>query len=119
MNASAAKRASFLASIALLCFGALTAIALVGWFSQATDDPWTWKSVLALLCSIGGVATSALVWRAPTRMLVNVGIAIIIVSLGRVGPPNEWTWRSFALIAITLVMLMPLLHATMVLKKDA
>jgi hypothetical protein len=111
------RRAALLASIALLLFSALTAFALVGWFARA-DVAWSWKSVLAFGCAILAVTTSALVWRAPTRMHAIMGIAVMVFSLLRIGPPDDWTWVSFALVAITFVLLMPLVHAVIVLPDD-
>jgi hypothetical protein len=117
MDDPVSKRAAFLASLALLAFGALTALALIGWF-QRSDMPWNWKSVLAVGCSVLAVTTSALVWRAPTRMHAIMGIAVMLFSLLRIGPPGDWTWVSFALVAVTFILLMPLVHAAIVLTDD-
>jgi hypothetical protein len=111
------RRAAFLASIALLCFSALTAFALVGWFYRS-EVPWNWKSVLAVGCAVLAVTTSALVWRAPTRMHAIMGIGVMLFSLLRIGPPSDWTWVSFALVAVTFILLMPLVHAAIVLRDD-
>ena len=111
------KRAAFLASIALLCFSALTGFALIGWFYRS-EVPWNWKSVLAVGSAVLAVTTSALVWRAPTRMHAILGISVMLFSLLRIGPPADWTWVSFALVAVTFVLLMPLVHAAIVLRDD-
>jgi len=113
----AGKRAALVASIALLFFGALTALALVGWF-QRNETPWNWKSVLAVGCALLAVTTSALVWRTPSRNHAILGIVVMLVSLARIGSPGEWTWVSFALVAVTFVLLMPLVHAAIVLRSD-
>ena len=113
----AGKRAALVASIALLFFGALTALALVGWFYR-NDAPWNWKSVLTVGCSLLAVTTSALVWKTPSRNHAILGIVVMLVSLARIGSPGEWTWVSFALVAITFVLLMPLVHAAIVLRPD-
>lgn len=113
----ATRRASLVASMALLFFSALTALALVGWFYK-NPVPWNWKSVLAVGCSVLAVTTSALVWRAPSRGHAMLGIVVMLASLARIGPPNEWTWVSFALVAVTFVLLMPLVHAAIVLRSD-
>lgn len=117
MEDHVSRRAALLASIALLCFGALTTIALIGWFQQS-DVTWSWKSVLTLGCSILAVTTSALVWRAPTRTHAIMGIAVMLFSLVRIGLPGDWTWRSFALVAGTFVLMMPLVHAAIVLRNE-
>jgi predicted membrane-bound dolichyl-phosphate-mannose-protein mannosyltransferase len=113
----AGRRAALIASIALLFFGALTALALVGWFYR-NESPWNWKSVLAVGCSVLAVATSALVWRTPSRTHAILGIVVMLASLARIGAPVEWTWVSFALVAVTFVLLMPLVHAAIVLRPD-
>ena len=113
----ASRRAAFIASMALLFFSALTTVALVGWFHK-NPLPWNWKSVLAAGCAVLAVTTSALVWRAPSRGHAVMGIFVMLVSLARIGPPTEWTWVSFALVAITFVLLMPLVHAAIVLRGD-
>ncbi len=101
--------------MALLFFSALTTIALVGWFERSLA-PWNWKATLAMLCTVFAVTTSGLVWRAPSRGYALLGIAVMLVSLVRIGPPTEWTWVSFALVAVTFVLLMPLVHAAIVLR---
>lgn len=111
-----AKRTALAASVALLAFGALTAFALVGWF-YLNPSPWNWKSILAVVCAVLAVAASALVWRSPARGPAVIGIAAMLASLARVGMPGEWNWRSLALIAITFVLLMPIVHAAIVLRK--
>ena len=111
------RRAAFIASIALLVFSGLTAFALVGWF-QRSDIPWNWKSVLANGCAVLAVTTSALVWSAPSRSHAVLGIVVMLASLARIGPPADWTWVSFALVAVTFVLLMPLVHAAIVLRSE-
>jgi hypothetical protein len=106
-----------LASLALLCFSALTAFALIGWF-QGNLVPWSWKSLLAVGCTLLAIMTSSLVWSMPSRGHAIMGIVIMVASLARVGAPAEWTWVSFALVAVTLVLLMPLVHAAIVLRSE-
>jgi hypothetical protein len=113
----ASKRAALIASIALLFFGALTAFALVGWFHN-NPAPWNWKSVLAVGCSGLSIMTSAIVWRAPSRPFAIFGIFIMLASLARIGAPADWTWVSFALVAVTFVLLMPLVHAAIVFRPE-
>ncbi len=117
MDDPTSRRAALIASLALLFFSALTAFALVGWF-RVNPAIWSWKSLLALACALMAVTTSALVWRAPSRGHAILGIVIMLVSLARIGPPGEWTWVSFALVAITFVLLMPLVHAAIVLRGE-
>lgn len=117
MEDQAGRRAALIASIALLFYSALTALALVGWFYR-NETPWNWKSVLAVGCAVLAATTSALVWRTPTRPHAVLGIVVMLASLARIGAPSEWTWVSFALVAMTFVLLMPLVHAAIVLRSD-
>lgn len=106
-----------IASLALLFFSALSTFALVAWFYK-NPFPWNWKSGLAVGCAVLAVTTSALVWRAPSRGHVVLGICVMLASLVRIGPPADWTWVSFALVAVTFVLLMPLVHAAIVFRAD-
>ncbi|HVJ93210.1 MAG TPA: hypothetical protein VM580_25590 [Labilithrix sp.] len=112
------KRAVAVASVALLVFSAFSSVALFGWFSRH-ETPWNWKSVLAIGCSILAIMSSALLWRSPTRAHALMGIAVMLGSLARIGAPAQWTWVSFALVALTFVLLMPLVHAAIVLRDDS
>jgi hypothetical protein len=117
MDDETSRRAALIASMALLFFSALTTFALVGWF-HAYPAAWTWRSALAAGCAVMAVTTSALVWRSPSRTHAILGILVMLASLARIGPPAEWTWVSFALVAVTFVLLMPLVHAAIVLRGD-
>ncbi len=103
--------------MALLFFSALTTFALIGWF-KGNPVPWSWKSLLAVGCAVLAVTTSALVWSTPSRAHAVLGIVIMLASLARIGAPAEWTWVSFALVAVTFVLLMPLVHAAIVLHDE-
>lgn len=118
MDDQVSRRAALQASVALLCFGALTGFALVGWFYRS-ETLWSWKSVLALASAVVAVTMSALVWRAPSRTHAFVGVGVMLASLARIGPPAEWTWVSVALVAITVVLLVPVGYAATVLRDDA
>lgn len=103
--------------MALLCFSALTSFAFVGWV-HTTGSPWGWKGLLAGSCAALAVVVSALIWWRPSRANVILGIVVMLGSLARVGGPHAWTWVSFALIAVTFLLLMPLVHAAIVLRND-
>lgn len=117
MDEQISRRAALHASIALLCFGALTAFALIGWFHRS-EVAWNWKSILALASAVLAITTSALVWRAPSRMHALAGIGVMLSSLLRIGPPAEWTWVSLTLVAITFALLIPVVHAATVLRDE-
>ena len=103
--------------MALLSFAALTTFALIAWF-HSYPQAWGWKSALAAACAVMSVTTSALVWRTPSRTHAVLGILVMLASLARIGPPAEWTWVSFALVAVTFVLLMPLVHAAIVFRDE-
>ena len=117
MDDPVSSRAALLASISLLIFASLTSFALVGWFFASTVAI-TWKSVLTLGCMLLGGITSMLMWRSPSRTHAFMGIGVMVFSLARIGPPTDWTWVSFALVAITFVLLMPVVHAAIVLRDE-
>jgi hypothetical protein len=117
VDPKASRTAALFASFALLCFSAFTAVVLIGWLAQG-DVTWSWKSVLALGSALLAVTTSALVWRAPTRSHALMGIGAMLFSLLRIGAPADWTWRSFELVLVTFVFLVPLVHAAIVLRNE-
>jgi hypothetical protein len=88
---------------------------VIAWFARAVE-PWSWKATVALLTAMLGVAMSALVWRMPTRSHAVTGIAIMTISLVRIGPPDDWTWVTFALLSVTILLAVPLVHAAIVLR---
>jgi len=106
-----------LASLALLLFSALTAVALIGWF-KGNPVPWNWKSILALGCAVLAVTSSALMWSSPSRSHAVIGSVVLLASLARIGAPGDWTWASFALVAATFVLLMPVVHAAIVIRSS-
>lgn len=117
MDDPVSARASLLASISLLIFSAITMFGIIGWLYRA-EVAMTWKSVLATGCTLLGGTTSNLMWRTPTRTHAVMGIGVMLLSLLRIGPPGDWTWVSFALVALTFVLLMPLVHAAIVLRDE-
>ena len=104
------------ASLALLAFSTLTALALIAWFTHV-DEPWSWKAAVAVISVMLGVTTSALVWRVPSRIHLVAGIMVMVMSLLRIGPPEDWSWVSFTLIAVTILLMLPLVHAALVIDR--
>ena len=109
-------RSLFFASLSLLTFSTLTAIALGGWFTSV-DDPWTWKSVVAVLACLGGVVTSYLAWRMPSRAVLGAGAGVLLFSLLRVADIADWRSLSFLVVGSTLVLAVPVVHAFLVLPR--
>jgi hypothetical protein len=102
-------------AVSLFAFGALTFVALVAWFTRAAE-PWNWRTAVAILTGTSSLSAAALVWRAPSRGVLFFGIAALATSLVRIGPPAEWTWITGTLVAATLLLLVPLIHATTILR---
>jgi hypothetical protein len=110
-----ARKAALAASLSLLAFTALTTLAVIAWFARA-PEPWSWKAFVALVAAMLGVAMSALVWRMPSRAHALAGLGVMTFSLLRIGPPGDWTWVSFALLSVTILLAVPLVHASLVLR---
>jgi hypothetical protein len=103
------------ASVALVVFGALTAVMLVAWFASV-ESPWTWKSAIALLSMAFGFTTAALVWREPSRAHLACGLGTMAFSLLRVGGPLGWTGVTAALVTLTALLALPVVLAYMELR---
>jgi hypothetical protein len=103
------------ASVSLFLFSGLTTVALFAWFARA-EDPWTWRAVVTFLSALLGVVMGALTLRAPSRTTCWAGAAVMMVSLVRIGPPDDWTWVSFTLLMVTFLLMIPLVHAALVLR---
>jgi hypothetical protein len=111
------------AVLSLLAFSALTTLALAAWFYRA-GDPWSWRTIVAVLCDALALATAALLFRARGRAVgharsrahVLLGGAVMLLSLVRVS--GAWTIASGVLVAITLVLLVPLARAALALGAD-
>ncbi len=102
-----------LAALSLAVFGGLFVVALVAWFATV-PDAWTWKSVFAVLCAIVAFGAAALLWLAPKIAHLYLGIAVMVLSLARLGGPRDWTLMSLALVAMTGLLLVPLVLAAKV-----
>lgn len=105
----------YAASVALLAYSALTAVALVAWFSRA-GDAWTWRSVLALVSCVLGVVASAIVWRFPSRAAIGGGIAVYALAYVRVAA-GEWTWTTPISVLVTTLLLAPLVAAMVLMPR--
>jgi hypothetical protein len=103
------------AAASLLVFSALTTVALFAWLSRA-PEPWSWRAIIATFTAIFGLTSSALIWRIPSRVTCWLGVLVMAFSLVRIGPPDDWTWVSFTLLMITVLLMIPLVHAALVLR---
>jgi hypothetical protein len=101
--------------LSLLLFSVLTAAALFAWLAHAAE-PWSWRAVLTMLTAMSGLSASVLIWRTPSRLTCWAGVAVMALSLVRVGFPGDWTWVSFTLLMVTVLLMIPLVHAALVLR---
>ncbi|NOU30855.1 MAG: hypothetical protein HOO96_23405 [Polyangiaceae bacterium] len=111
------QQAGTVASIALLLFGGLSAFALVVWF-RTSAEPLSWKAMLTGVVALGSFGASAMLWTSPKRVAAVLGLVLMLASLARVGAPADWTGYSFVLVAITAVLMMPVVHAALVLRSS-
>jgi hypothetical protein len=109
-------RSLFFASLSLLTFSTLTAIALIAWFSSV-EDALTWKSEVAVISCLGGIVTSYLVWRMPSRAVLGAGAGVMLFSLLRVADVADWRSLSFLVVGSTVVLALPVVHAFVVLPR--
>ena len=93
-----------------------TIVVLGAWFARA-DQPWGFSSFVAVLSVLLGTGATALLWRQPTRQHAIGGLAVMGLSLLRVGIPTMWTWYSVALITLTALLAIPLVLAAIVLPR--
>lgn len=111
-------RATLAAAVALVVFAAVSGLAVAGWQAQGADVVWTWKSLLTGGSAIVALVLSGLLMLKPARLHAVLGASAMLVSLARIGAPTEWTWRSFALVAVTGVLILPVAHAAMLLRDE-
>jgi hypothetical protein len=109
------RTAATLASLALLVFAGCSAVPLAAWLQRAAD-PFSWKAGVTASAMLGTIWASAIVWRRESRLAAVAGIIMMWASLTRIGPPEQWTAYSFLLIAGTLVLSMPVVHAALALR---
>lgn len=109
-------RSLFFASLALLTFATLTAIALGAWFTSSSD-PFTLRADIALLSCLGGVVTSFFVWRMPSRATLGAGLGVLVFSLLRVIDAGEWRGLSWLIVGSTLVLALPVAWAFAILPR--
>ena len=116
MDSDPNKGVVLAAAISLVAFTGLTGIALVAWF-LSVDEPWSFRAAVATFSAILGLTATVLVWRAPSRTHLVAGIGVMALSLLRVGPPLEWGWTSLTLLLTTALLIIPLVHAAVVIKR--
>jgi hypothetical protein len=109
-------RSLFFASLSLLTFSTVTGIALGAWFSTV-DDALTWKSEVAALSCLGGIVTSYLVWRMPSRQSLGAGAGVMLFSLLRIADIADWRNLSFLVLGSTVVLAIPVVYAFVILPR--
>lgn len=104
--------------MALLLYGGLSAFALIVWF-RASGSPNNWRAMLTMLGAVGSFGTSALLWREPSKPVAAAAIVVMLASVGRIGSPDQWTGFSFSLVAITAILLVPVINAFLSARSNA
>jgi hypothetical protein len=94
---------------------ALSVVALSAWFACA-PEPWTWRAIVTIFTATLGPTVTALIWRIPSRVTCWSGVGVMVLSLVRIGSPEDWSWMSFALLMVTMLLMVPLVHAALVLR---
>lgn len=110
-------RLALAGAIALIAFAGLTSLALVAWF-VSVEDPWTWKSLVAISAVVFSLTVAVLLWRAPTRDHAVGGLIVLAASLARVGAPSEWNGNTATLFILTFAAAAPLAYAARKLPKE-
>jgi hypothetical protein len=110
------KRAVFWASMALFGLSAITALALVAWFSS--HKPWGFIVVVEMMVVALSITAGALVWRAPSRTHVFAGMTVMAFSLLRLGAPPGWGTSHYVTLAITVALFAPLVRAVLLLPRS-
>jgi hypothetical protein len=105
------------ASLALLAFTAITILTLLAYFARV-DQPWGFESFVAVLSALLGTGATALFWRQPTREHAMGGLAVMGLSVLRVGLPTQWGVASLVVLTVTVLLAVPLVQAVMVLPRS-
>lgn len=110
------SRAALAAAWTLLVWSSLSTIAL-SVFVSTSPSPFGFAAIVTGASIALAVGASFFVWRAPSRVSLGAGIAAMGLSLLRV-LGSEWTWASYALVALTLLFLIPVVHAFLLMPKQ-
>jgi hypothetical protein len=105
------------ASYALTAFTFIIVATLFAWFLRA-DQPWGFASFIAVLSALLGLGTTFQLWRQPTREHAIAGLAVMGISLLRIGLPSMWSAPSVAILTVTALLAIPLVQAVMVLPRS-
>ncbi len=73
---------------------------------------------MAVLSALLGTGATALFWRQPTREHAIGGIAVLLLSVLRVGLPADWGIASVVVLTVTTLLAIPLVHAAIVLPRS-
>jgi hypothetical protein len=106
-----------LAAICLFLYAGLSLLVLLAFVSVAFD-PWTWKSILVLVCALAAAVDGALLlFRRATQAHIAGGLTVMALSTLRVGDPWDWNWASWTILIVTLLLSVPLIRALFVMRE--
>lgn len=105
------------ATMSLLLFGSMHALALAAFFWQALQ-PWNLRvGVAAGTCLLAYLA-AWLVWRMATVIPLAIGLVAVLGSLARVLLPPDWNISTAVTIALTLLFIVPIVRAIVVVVRS-
>lgn len=105
------------ATMSLLLFGSLHALALAAFFWQALQ-PWNLRvGVAAVTCLLAYLA-AWLVWRTAGVLALTIGLLAVLASLARVLMPPDWNGTTAMTIALTLLFVVPIVRAIVVVVRS-
>jgi hypothetical protein len=116
-NEQRIERVTRLATMSLLLFGSLHALALAAFFWQALQ-PWNLRVAVATGTCLLAYLAAWLVWRTAGVAALVVGLLAVVGSLARVLLPPDWTVTTAVTIALTLLFVVPIVHAIAVVARS-
>ena len=97
----------------MLVHASIGAIGLVAW--TRTPSVVSWRLAVAAAATIFALALSATLWLVPARKWAVLGLAVLLLSLLRLGLPTAWSLTSWTLAGVTILLCLPLVRASVAL----
>lgn len=97
----------------MLAHATVGMIGLVAW--TRTPSIVSWRLLVAFVATLAAIGASAALWLAPSKKSAGLGLSVLLLSLLRLGMPDSWTGASWAVLALTALLSLPLLRASFAL----
>jgi hypothetical protein len=94
----------------MLVFATVSLLAFVLWFK--VSDATHWQGMITIGCGITAYPLSALLWLRLSTPIAGASVAVMLLSLLRIGAPESWSGATILVVGLTLVLMMPVLYAT-------